>query len=155
MAPSDLYKTPNTMHYKDATAADLKAWVEMRHALWDGDLDQLESEARGILSSPTDHCLLATTHTGQCIGFIEVALRHTQNHTYGYIEGWYVAPAHRRHGIGSALIDQAEQWLLHNSVEAILSDTDQASYPVSLPAHAHSGYIPIRNFTLLRKKMSD
>ena len=143
------------MHYKEATAVDLKPWVNMRHALWGGDPDQLESEAQGILSSSTDNCLLATTESGQYIGFIEVSLRHTQNHSYGYIEGWYVAPAHRRHGIGSALIDQAEQWLLHNSIENIFSDTDKSSYPVSLPAHAHSGYIPIRKFTLLKKKMSD
>lgn len=143
------------MLYKEATAADLKPWVDMRQALWGGDPDQLKPEAQGILSSPTDYCLLATTDSGQYVGFIEVSLRHTQDHTYGYIEGWYVAPAHRRHSIGSALIDQAEQWLLHSSVEAIFSDTDQASYPVSMPAHAHSGYIPIREFTLLKKKMPD
>ena len=66
-----------------------------------------------------------------------------------------MAPAHRRHGIGSALIDQVEQWLPHNSIENIFSDTDNSSYSESLPAHAHSGYIPIREFTLLKKKMSD
>ena len=143
------------MHYKEATAADLKSWVDMRHELWGGDLGQLETEAHGILSSPTEYCLLATKGSGEYIGFIEVSLRHTEHHTYGYIEGWYVAPAHRKQGIGTALIDQAEQWLLHNLVEAIFSDTDQASYPVSLPAHAHSGYIPIRNFTLFKKKTSE
>ena len=143
------------MHYKEATAVDLKPGVNMRHALWGGDPDQLESEAHGILSSATDNCFLANTDSGQYMGFIEVSLRHTQNHTYGYIEGWYVAPELRRHGIGSALVDQAEQWLLHNSIETIFSDTDKSSDPVSLPAHAHSGYIPIRKFTLLKKKMSD
>ena len=105
------------MHYKEATAADLKPWTVMRHSLWGGETGQLESEAQDILSSPADHCLLAMTDTGQYVGFIEVSLRLTQNHTYGYIEGWYVDPAHRQQGIGSALIDQAEQWLLRG-VEA-------------------------------------
>ena len=141
------------MRYKQPTAADIRSWVDMRHALWGGKPDQLESEAMGILSSHNDYCLLATTDSGQYVGFIEVSLRHAQLHTYAYIEGWYVDPEYRRHGIGSALIDQAEQWLLHNSVETIFSDTDQANYPESLPAHAHSGYFPIRYFTLLKKKM--
>ena len=151
----NLYATPNTMQFKEATAADLKPWVDMRYALWGGNPDQLGSEALDILSSATDHCCLAITDSGQYVGFIEVSVRHTQSHTYGYIEGWYVDQAHRQQGVGSALIDQAEQWLLHYSVEAIFSDTDKANYHDSLPAHAHSGYLPIRYFTLLMKKSSD
>jgi aminoglycoside 6'-N-acetyltransferase I len=123
----------------------------MRTALRGGDRNQLESEAKSILSSPTEVCFLAATESGRHVGFLEVSLRHTQNHTYGYLEGWYVAPEYKRRGIGSCLIDHAENWLLHHSVEAIFSDTDEANYTESLPAHANSGYTPIRRFTLLKK----
>ena len=80
---SVLYIMPNAMHCKEATAVDLKHWVNTRHALWGGDPDQLVAEAQGILSSSTVICLLAATDAGKYIGFIEVSLRHTQNHTYG------------------------------------------------------------------------
>jgi aminoglycoside 6'-N-acetyltransferase I len=143
------------MDYVEASAADLEPWVNMRYALWGGDRELLQSEAKDILSSPKDHCLIAKTESGLPIGFVEVSCRHTRDHTYGYLEGWYVAPEHRRHGIGTALIDHVEQWLLHSYVEALFSDTNQANEPVSLPAHAKSGYVPIRQFTLLKKQGSE
>ena len=139
------------MQYTQATASDLKPWADLRYDLWGGDRYQLNSEADSILNSETEACFLAKLGTGRPIGFLEISMRTTRSHTYGYLEGWYVAPEYRRQGIGSSLVDQAENWLLHNSIEAIFSDTDQGSYSESLPAHAQSGYTPIRHFTLLKK----
>jgi aminoglycoside 6'-N-acetyltransferase I len=127
----------------------------MRFALWGGDTALLRQEALDVLSSESEQCFIAKTDSGEAIGFLEVSCRRTKDHTYGYLEGWYVAPEHRRQGVGTDLIDHAEQWLLHNSIEAFFSDTDQANYPESLPAHARSGYEPIRHFTLLKKHVSN
>lgn len=141
------------MHYLEAAVADIEPWVDMRHALWGGHRETLLSEAKKILSSYTDLCFIAKTDLDQHVGFVEVSCRYTEDHTYGYIEGWYVAPDYRRQGIGTTLIDHAEQWLLQSSVEAIFSDTDRANYTESLPAHAKSGYVPLREFTLLKKQV--
>ena len=139
------------MQYSAATEASLDAWVGLRLMLWGGTRSTLETEARDILDSESDACFLATTDSDKTIGFIEISIRSATFHTYAYIEGWYVAPAHRRQGIGTSLLDHAEQWLLHSAVEAIFSDTDQNIYPDSIAAHAHSGYEPVRHFTLLKK----
>ena len=141
------------MQYREATASDLDTWAEMRCQLWGGDTTQLRSEAVAILGSSSETCFLAESDTGSLVGFLEISVRTTRSHTYGYLEGWYVAPEYRHRGIGSSLIDHAENWLLHRSVEVIFSDTDQANYTESLPAHAHSGYTPIRQFTLLKKDL--
>ena len=141
------------MRYREVTTADTINWVELRHALWGGDRSLLRSEADSILVSSTEVCFVAETDPGHLIGFLEISLKTTKSHTYGYLEGWYVEPEYRRHGIGSLLINHAEDWLLHKSVEAIFSDTDRLNYPESLPAHAHSGYTSIRQFTLLKKDL--
>jgi len=139
------------MQYREARPSDLDAWAELRFQLWGGDAAELRSEAIGILQSASETCFVALSDAEDLIGFLEISVRSTKSHTYGYLEGWYVEPDLRRQGIGSSLIEHAENWLLHQSVEAIFSDTDRANYPDSLPAHANSGYSPIREFTLLKK----
>jgi ribosomal protein S18 acetylase RimI-like enzyme len=48
---------------------------------------------------------------GRALGFIWVHLIDYANTSIAYIEELYVDPAHRRRGIGSALMEEALEWL--------------------------------------------
>ncbi len=52
---------------------------------------------------------------GLLTGFVEAGLRSCvdgcdTSRAVGYLEGWYVQPAHRRSGVGAALVAAAEDW---------------------------------------------
>lgn len=139
------------MRYESASETTLDDWADLRLALWGGERDELADEARQLLVSSTDACFLAHGASDRVLGFIEIAVHQTPDHTYGHIEAWYVRPEARRQGIGVGLIDRAEQWLIRRSVDAVFSDTDPDRYPASLAAHERSGYVPVRQVTLLKK----
>ena len=105
---------------RPGTPADLETISRLFFALWpDGPLAEHREEARAILagSPPSTMPLVvfAAEAGGEVIGFIEVGLRsHADGcdtrHPVGFIEGWYVEPAHRSRGVGRALMRVAEQW---------------------------------------------
>jgi aminoglycoside 6'-N-acetyltransferase I len=61
------------------------------------------------------------------VGFIEAGLRsHADgcdpSHPVGFVEGWYVAPAHRRRGIVALLLASAEDWARRHGCAEMASD---------------------------------
>ena len=100
-----------------ATTEDRPAWLAMRHELWP---DEGDSHARdvdgffvGTVREPTE-ALVAVDPSGRLVGFAELSIRpyaeDCETDRVAYLEGWYVAPAARRRGVGRALIDGAEAW---------------------------------------------
>lgn len=72
--------------------------------------------------------LLAQEPEGDILGFIEVGLRsHADgcdpSRAVGFIEGWYVAPEHRRKKVGALLLAAAEQWARNAGCQEMASDT--------------------------------
>lgn len=102
------------MQIAPAARADLPDWTAMRQELWpDEDLGDAEAEA--ILAQPELLALIARSDAGEAIGFAEAAIRHDYVNGCGtspvlFLEGIYVAPGHRGHGVARALVDQAGQW---------------------------------------------
>jgi aminoglycoside 6'-N-acetyltransferase I len=90
----------------------------LRQALWPHD--GAESHAReveqflaGRLQMPLQ-VLLAADESGKLVGFAELSIRAYAEacvtNRVAYLEGWYVAPEARRHGIGAILVRAAEEW---------------------------------------------
>ena len=110
------------MKIRHATEADVEAWAAMRLALWpdDGPETHLRearrffAEARRGPGAMPEAVLLAEDADGALTGFAEVSRRlyaeGCETSPVGFLEGWYVAPEHRRSGVGRALVTAAEVW---------------------------------------------
>ena len=108
--------------------------IEMFLRLWpDADEAEHETEVDSYFNGPPSTTLpleifVAEDEAGHLCGFVQVDLR---SHAEGcdarkpvtYIEGWYVAPEHRRKGVGRALIAAAEEWGASQGCLEVASDT--------------------------------
>ncbi len=121
-----------------ALPSDVRAWGEMRQALWpDEDVVEVASLS-AALEPPGESCvLLAIAPEGEAIGFAEAKLRRdyvngTESSPVGFLEGWYVAPTWRGEGVGRALIGAVEAWVIERGCSELASD----ALLENLPAHA-------------------
>jgi len=138
---------------RKAEEADLEEWVALRRALWPGYAeDALLDEARAILASPDEMCLLLVDPEAGAVGFVEAATHTGPKGPYGHVEGWYVTPEFRGRGYGRALIQQVESWCLHRAICLLTSDTDTA-YPLSPDAHARAGFRKLHELTIFIKEL--
>ena len=116
-----------------AALADCDALATMRAALWpEGSLEEHAAELREILAGTPPSTLPLVVWVaevaGEIGGFVEVGLRsHADGcdprEAVGFIEGWYVVPAHRGSGIGRGLIAAAEAWCREQGCKELASDT--------------------------------
>jgi aminoglycoside 6'-N-acetyltransferase I len=135
------------IHVRSATAEDAAVWLTMRNALWpDGDGQSHEREIEqyftGTLNMPLE-VLIATDDAGRATGFAELSIRayaeDCVTDRVAYLEGWYVAPAMRRRGIGRALVDAAEKWAVAQGCTEFGSDA-LLDNDASAAAHAALGF---------------
>jgi aminoglycoside 6'-N-acetyltransferase I len=140
---------------------DLSEWLRLRRILWD---ETEESEHRRemaeILGHPDSQLVLAAAINDggeqHLAGFLEASIRpfvedcHTDH--VGYLEGWFVEPEFRRHGIGRLLVANAEDWARHQGCTEMASDTE-VDNKVSLAAHQAFGYDISSKLIHLRKDL--
>jgi aminoglycoside 6'-N-acetyltransferase I len=134
----------------------------MFHALWpDGSPREHTKEARAILSgrppSTMPLVVFVAEVDGAAVGFAEVGLRsHADgcdaHRPVGFLEGWWVAPAHRRRGVGRALVRAAERWAKAQGCSEMASDT-WASSRASQRAHAKLGFEVVDRCVNFRKAL--
>jgi aminoglycoside 6'-N-acetyltransferase I len=118
---------------RPSTPADIDAVAAFSFALWPDDpLASHRAEVAAKVSGPVPSTLpltiLVAEVDGAVVGFVEVGLRsHADGcdttHPVGFIEGWYAAPEHQRHGVGRALIAAAETWSRSHGCREMASDT--------------------------------
>jgi aminoglycoside 6'-N-acetyltransferase I len=136
---------------------DRAEWLRMRRALW-GNCpdDQQVRETEEILGSDTEAVFVAERPGGGLGGFLEASIRPwaegCENRPVGYIEGWYVDPDVRRHGIGRALVEAAETWVRSKGCRWMASDAliDNA---VSIEAHARLRYREVERLVHFAKDL--
>jgi len=130
---------------RPATKEDAAVWVRMREALWPEHASawhatEVDKYLAGLLSMPLE-VLIAADDDGRTIGFAELSIRAyaegCETDRVAFLEGWYVAPEARRHGVGRALVAAAERWAdLQGCTEfasdAVLDNIESASAHTAL-----------------------
>lgn len=132
------------MHIKRAEASDLDALVPLALALWpDHDRQALAEELRAQMKQEDTLFLLACAQGAPC-GFAQCGLRHdyvegTHSTPVGYLEGIYLVPEARRHGLARQLLTECERWALARGCSEFASDCELLNAQ-SLSFHLHAGF---------------
>jgi aminoglycoside 6'-N-acetyltransferase I len=104
------------MTITECTAADLEDWIALRVALWpDYAAEELREGAAAMIGASTMLVLIARAEDGEAAGFAEASIRRDyvngcETSPVAFLEGIYVAPAHRKHGVAKALAEAVADW---------------------------------------------
>lgn len=136
---------------------DLDDWARMRSALWpDCDAAASRAELPPFLDGDKAVAFVAESAGAGVVGFIELELREKadgcDSRPVPFIEGWYVAPAIRRRGIGRQLVEAVEAWASGRGFTEIASDCELDN-ATSLAAHTALGYREIERAIRFRKPL--
>jgi len=131
----------------------------MRHALWpDGSVEEHAKEIAAIVAGERVGVypyVILVAEGG--VGFAEVTLRSRADgcdplQPVGYLEGWYVDEAHRRRGVGAALLRAAEEWARSQGCVEMASDT-WLDNDVSQRAHEALGFELVDRVVNYKKRL--
>ncbi|GIW25926.1 aminoglycoside 6'-N-acetyltransferase [Meiothermus sp.] len=133
---------------------ELEVYLPLRQALWPGADDP--SEVMAQLAHPERFQILVAEEEGRLVGWAEVSLRDyaegCETSPVGFLEGWYVAPTHRRRGIGRRLVEAAEDWARAKGCIEMASDTELHNTSSQL-AHTRLGYQEVERLVCFRKSL--
>jgi aminoglycoside 6'-N-acetyltransferase I len=148
------------MMVRAVTAADARAWLLLRRALWPDDAEAghtaeitafLEGRAREPLA-----VLVAADGADRLLGFAELSIRDyaegCDTDRVAYLEGWYVLPDARQRGVGRALLAAAEAWGRSQGCLEFASDAELAN-GVSAAAHRAMGFTEVGQVRCFRKDL--
>ena len=119
-------KPRNAFHFvvPDGFEAD---WLSLRLALWPEELE--EGHRRGMADARRHgHFVMLARSLESTVGFVEASVRHdyvngTRGSPVGFLEGIYVAPESRRHGVARALVERAAAWARERGCAEFASDS--------------------------------
>lgn len=110
------------------TQDDFKEWLDLALRLWPDDSpSQMQISLTNILNSLHEAAFLVRDQQGNAIAFINLSLRSdyvpgATNSPVAYVEGIYVKDEYRNQGVGTALIQFAQQWALNQGCIELASD---------------------------------
>lgn len=144
---------------RPAAPSDAAAWLALRLALWPSAPEEhvptVDAFLAGDRENPAE-VLLALDAGGAPIGFAELSLRTwaegCRTQPVCYLEGWYVAGAHRRRGVGAALVRAAEAWGRAQGAREMASDADLEN-ETSHAAHRALGFEEAGRAVLYRRDL--
>jgi len=150
----------NRFSVSSARSADASDWLRLREALWPSEAGhshaaEVEQYFAGRLDMPLE-VLIARDESGGAIGFAELSIRayaeDCVTDRVAYLEGWYVIPEARRHGVGRALVDAAEDWARQQGCSEFASDA-LLDNDVSASAHEALGFTETVQIRCFRKTL--
>jgi aminoglycoside 6'-N-acetyltransferase I len=150
--------TELTFNIRPVRDGDFAQWFRLRKLLWDGssDSEHREEMIDIIEHTETQLVLVAETAGDRLVGFLEASIRPFVEDCYtdhvGYLEGWFVEPDFRRHGIGRQLVKKAEDWARSKGCEEMASDSEIGNN-LSLDAHLKFGYRVTSKLVHLKKDL--
>jgi aminoglycoside 6'-N-acetyltransferase I len=111
------------------SAINQPGWLQMRVALWpDATADEHRGYMAISLAQPERFLqLMMYDEKRQPIGFIEGSIRSdfvngTETSPVGFVEGVYVVPALRRHGVARRLFEAIGDWAKARGCRELASD---------------------------------
>jgi aminoglycoside 6'-N-acetyltransferase I len=147
------------MSVRPVAPGDLEAWCRMRRALWpDATPAELLGEAQAYFRSagPLAAVFVGVGPAGEPVGMLELSLRSVaegcRTTPVPYVEGWYVVPAARRHGVGRELMAAAEAWARERGHTELASDALIDNRP-SERAHLALGFAEVERAIHFRKDL--
>lgn len=138
------------------TQDDRTAWCAQRLLLWPGHSEaELDAEVGQMLASP-DTPAFGAFEGKELIGFAEASVRPygdgCETAPVAWLEGIYIAPAYRRHGLGRALVEAVADWARERKLFELGSDA--AIYnTTSHLSHAGWGFEETERIVLFRRKL--
>jgi aminoglycoside 6'-N-acetyltransferase I len=146
-----------TYSVRRCEAADIAEWARSRHALWPDT--PIEAHATEIAEALPDKILrgwLAFGAGGEAVGFAEVSIRRYANGCsrtpVPFLEGIWVAPGHRRQGIGRLLTEAVSADCAAEGFVELCSDADIANL-ASHHAHRNWGFEEAERVVYFRKSL--
>jgi aminoglycoside 6'-N-acetyltransferase I len=154
-----------SIEIRPAEPAEADQWLALRAELWpeqDGashrdEVTRFFAAATGLGSMP--EAVLVAVDRGaapRVVGFAEVSRRAyaegCDTSPVGFLEGWYVAPTHRRQGVGRALVAAAEEWARALGCREFASDA-LADNAASAAAHQALGFEEVEVIRCFRKRL--
>jgi aminoglycoside 6'-N-acetyltransferase I len=138
---------------REITAADRKIWSEMRAALWPEET--AEQHARGLDVLLRDGLYWGfVAEDGDARGFAEVSIRRYANgcdtQPVPFLEGIWVDPKFRRHGIGAQLLAHVEAFMVALGFHELGSDA-LINNMQSHAAHRAWGFVETERVIYFRK----
>jgi aminoglycoside 6'-N-acetyltransferase I len=139
-----------------AEPGDAAERAVLRHALWpEDDLAAHRSAVRA--DDPDRLVLLARGSEGEAIGLAEAAIRHDwvngcDQPPVLFLEGLYVAPAHRRGGIARALVAAVAGWGQGRGLTEFASDAPLDNV-ASHALHMALGFAETERVVFFRRRL--
>ncbi|MGM9602482.1 MAG: aminoglycoside 6'-N-acetyltransferase [Faecousia sp.] len=141
------------MQIKRACIGDEKVLAKLAFCLWPShSVLEMESEFRELLAREDAACFLA-----EDVGFAQCQLRRdyvegTSSSPVGYLEGIYVAEAHRGEGIAGRLLQSCESWAAEMGCTEFASDCELSNL-VSQSFHQKLGFTEANRIVCYTKKL--
>jgi aminoglycoside 6'-N-acetyltransferase I len=137
-------------------AEDLPAVARLAAQMWEHPDAELEAEFSALIGSP-DGTIFAAKSGGEVVGFAQCQLRRdyvegTSTSPVGYLEGIFVAPAHRNRGIAAALLRACEAWAREKGCAEFASDCELGNTD-SLRFHQSLGFTEANRIICFTKKL--
>jgi aminoglycoside 6'-N-acetyltransferase I len=141
-----------------ATPNDLEEWIALRVALWpDYAADELRDGAAAMLGASHMLVLICRTEQGEAAGFAEASIRRDyvngcETSPVVFLEGIYVAPAHRKHEVARGLCNAVADWgrtlgCTEFASDALLDNTASHAF------HAAIGFEETERVVYFRKQL--
>lgn len=150
------------VHVRRGLPQDAEAIAKLSYMLWPNaeysiHLRETEATLAGHPPSTMPLVIFVAEHEGAVVGFVEVGLRSHADGCHprrpvGFVEGWFVDEAHRKHGVGRALIAAAEAWARDQGCTEMASDT-WIDAEVSQRAHEALGFEVVDRCVNYRKSL--
>ena len=136
-----------------------EGWLALRRALWPqaSREEHLAWMAKQLARSGRYVQFVASSGPGRPVGFAEAAIRTdyvngTDTFPVAFLEGLYVVPEARRHGVAAALVATVERWARDFGCRELASDA-LLDNNVSHEAHKRCGYIEVDKVINYRKPL--
>lgn len=116
------------MNIVKVTQNDFREWLDLALKLWpDATVEEMQGDLVKILQSPREEQFLVRDSDGKVIAFMNLSLRYeyvpgASQSPVAFVEGIYVQDEYQNQGIGTYLIQYAEQWALAHGCTQLASD---------------------------------